>query len=122
MACYSINNWLPRTNAWPILITKLTHNSSPHARFTEAAPVLSSESAELFEPQLADYHNYTELMEELDSLVEEFPDLARLYSLGQTHEDRDLAVIQITQGVNEVKYELSFLYPVSRFYCALRFP
>ena len=84
--------------------------------------LLSPESAELFEPQLADYHNYTELMEELDSLVEEFPDLARLYSLGQTHEDRDLAVIQITQGVNEVKCAWRFLYPVSCFYCALRFP
>ena len=43
-------------------------------------------------------------MDDLDSLVAEFPDIARLYSLGQTHEDRDLAVIQITQGVNEVKY------------------
>lgn len=60
-----------------------------------------AESTELFEPKLTDYHNYTQLMEELDSLVEEFPNIARLYSLGQTHEDRDLAVIQITQGVNE---------------------
>ena len=61
---------------------------------------------------MADYHNYTELMDELDSLVGEFPDLARLYSLGQTHEDRDLAVIQITKGVNEVKYALDFPYPI----------
>ena len=76
----------------------------------------------MFEPKLTDYHNYTQLMEELDSLVEEFPSIARLYSLGQTHEERDLAVIQITQGVNEVKCELSFPYPVSCFYCALRFP
>jgi len=38
---------------------------------------------------------------ELESLVEEFPELARLYSLGQTHEGRDLAVIQLSQGVHE---------------------
>ena len=69
-------------------------------------PVLSTETADLFEPELTDYHNYTELMDELDILVEEFPDLARLYSLGRTHEDRDLAVIQITKGVNEVKHYL----------------
>ena len=36
LACYSINNWLPRTNAWPILITKLTHHSSHPARLSEA--------------------------------------------------------------------------------------
>ena len=59
---------------------------------------------------MTDYHNYTQLMEELDNLVEEFPSIARLYSLGQTHEDRDLAVIQITQGVNEVRYHL-FSFP-----------
>ena len=41
-------------------------------------------------------------MDELESLVEEFPELARLYSLGQTHEGRDLAVIQLSQGVHEV--------------------
>ena len=87
------------------------------------SPVLSSESTELFEPQLTDYHNYTELMDELDSLVAEFPDIARLYILGQTHEDRDLAVIQITKGVNEVKYAGEFfIFPFMLFYCALRFP
>ena len=86
------------------------------------SPVLSSESTELFEPQLADYHNYTELMDELDSLVAEFPDIARLYILGQTHEDRDLAVIQITKGVNEVKHAVEiFIIPFMLFYCALRF-
>ena len=72
---------------------------------------------------MTDYHNYTELMDELDSLVAEFPDIARLYILGQTHEDRDLAVIQITKGVNEVKYAVEiFIFPFMLFYCALRFP
>ena len=84
---------------------------------TLRSSVLSSESTELFEPQLADYHNYTELMDELDSLVAEFPDIARLYSIGQTHEDRDLAVIQITKGVNEVKYSVEiFIIPFKCYF------
>ena len=41
-------------------------------------------------------------MDELDDLVETYPQISRLYSLGRTHEDRELAVIQISQGVNEV--------------------
>ena len=54
------------------------------------------------EGMLADYHNYTELMSELDSLVESYPHLARIYSLGNTTENRELIVIQISQGVTEV--------------------
>ena len=54
------------------------------------------------EEMLADYHNYTELMSELDSLVESYPHLARIYSLGNTTENRELIVIQISQGVTEV--------------------
>ena len=51
---------------------------------------------------LADYHNYTDLMSELDSLVESYPHLSRIYSLGNTTENRELIVIQISQGVTEV--------------------
>lgn len=54
---------------------------------------------------LDSYHNYTELMDELDYLSENYPDISSLYSLGQTHEDRDLTVIQISQGVKKVKLE-----------------
>ena len=52
---------------------------------------------------LTDYHNYTQLMDELDDLIETYPNLSRLYSLGRTLEDRELAVIQISQGVHEVR-------------------
>lgn len=51
---------------------------------------------------LTDYHNYTQLVRELDSLVERFPELSRIYSLGNTTESRELIVIQISQGVTEV--------------------
>ena len=55
---------------------------------------------------LTDYHNYTQLVNELDVLVEKFPDLSRIYSLGNTTEYRELIVIQISQGVNEVSRAL----------------
>jgi len=51
---------------------------------------------------LADYHNYTELMDELYSLVDSYRDISRLYILGTTVEERDLPVIQISQGVQLV--------------------
>ena len=54
------------------------------------------------EVTLSDYHNYTQLMDELDNLAETYPDLAKLYSLGQTAESRELLVMQISQGVKEV--------------------
>ena len=55
---------------------------------------------------LTDYHNYTQLVNELDILVEKFPDLSRIYSLGNTTEYRELIVIQISQGVTEVSRAL----------------
>ena len=54
---------------------------------------------------LDSHHNYTELMDELDYLSENYPDISSLYSLGQTNEDRDLTVIQISQGVKQVTLE-----------------
>ena len=51
---------------------------------------------------LSDYHNYTQLMEELDTLVESYSDLSRLYILGTTVEERDIPVIQISKGVKKV--------------------
>ena len=60
---------------------------------------------------LDSYHNYTELMDELDYLSENYHDISSLYSLGQTHEDRDLTVIQISQGVKQVTLETDVIRP-----------
>ena len=51
---------------------------------------------------LTDYHNYTELVSELESLVESYPNLARIYSLGKSTQNRELMVLQISEGVTEV--------------------
>ena len=51
---------------------------------------------------LADYNNHSSLMSELSSLVETYPHLSRIYSLGNSKQKRELAVIQISEGVTEV--------------------
>jgi len=48
---------------------------------------------------LTGYHNYTQLIQEIDGLVTSYPNLARRYSVGTTVEGRDLAVLRITEGV-----------------------
>jgi len=55
---------------------------------------------------LSDYHNYTQLVEEVDTLVESYSDLSRLYILGTTLEGRDIPVIQISEGVKKERVEL----------------
>eukprot|EP00090_Calanus_glacialis_P031812 TRINITY_DN52848_c0_g1_i1.p1 TRINITY_DN52848_c0_g1~~TRINITY_DN52848_c0_g1_i1.p1 ORF type:complete len:483 (-),score=100.01 TRINITY_DN52848_c0_g1_i1:48-1496(-) len=55
---------------------------------------------------LSDYHNYTQLMDELDTLIESYSELSRLYILGGTIEERDIPVIQISQGVREDRVKL----------------
>merc|ERR1719228_2318193 len=55
---------------------------------------------------LSDYHNYTQLVDELDTLVESYSDLSKLYILGTTLEGRDIPVIQISEGVKKERVEL----------------
>ena len=43
------------------------------------------------------------LRSELESLVESYPHLSRIYSVGKSVQDRELLVIQISEGVTEVK-------------------
>ena len=57
---------------------------------------------------LTDYHNYTQLVSELESLAESYPDLSRIYSVGNSTENRELMVIQISEGVTEVKIYPAF--------------
>jgi len=50
---------------------------------------------------LSDYHHYPQLMEELTSLADSYVDTSRLYVLGQSVEGRELAVLQISGGVQQ---------------------
>ena len=82
--------------------------------------VLYSSSPSISECQssevtLSDFHNYTQLMDELDNLAESYPDIAKLYSLGQTAESRELLVMQISRGVNEVQVSLWNKIDIKKF-------
>ena len=52
---------------------------------------------------LTNYHNYTQLMDELNNLTKTYPSMSRKYSIGRSVEGRELAVLQISQGVHEVR-------------------
>ena len=48
-------------------------------------------------PKITGYHNYTAVMDRLRTLEEDNPGLVNLYSIGQSVEERNLTVIQITR-------------------------
>jgi len=50
---------------------------------------------------LTDYHNYTQLVEEMATLADSYGETSRLYNLGTTVEERDIPVIQISEDVNQ---------------------
>ena len=51
---------------------------------------------------LPDYHNYTELISELEELADSYPTTSQLYIQGSTVEGRQLAVIRISDKVQQV--------------------
>ena len=51
---------------------------------------------------LLDYHNYKELIAELEQLADSYPTTSQLYIQGSTVEGRQLAVIRISDKVQQV--------------------
>ena len=47
--------------------------------------------------KITGYHNYTAVMDRLRTLEEDNPGLVNLYSIGQSVEERNLTVIQLTR-------------------------
>ncbi|MFC1680007.1 M14 family zinc carboxypeptidase, partial [Elusimicrobiota bacterium] len=47
------------------------------------------------------YHNYDELASELSSLNSAAPDIATVFSIGTSHEGRDLMAIRLTSGYGD---------------------
>ena len=52
--------------------------------------------------ELASYHDTEAVEKRLTHLATTYPDLAKLYSIGQTVQGRNLTVIQISRGVQQV--------------------
>lgn len=51
------------------------------------------------------YTNYDDLVKLFDELVQNYPELAKVYSIGKSVEGRRLLVIQITEGVKSTHPE-----------------
>jgi len=52
-------------------------------------------------PEAKLYHNFAQVESELKALEKQYPDLAKLVSLGKTHEGRDIWAIKISKGAQE---------------------
>ena len=61
--------------------------------------------------ELASYHDTIAVEKRLNQLATTYPDLAKLYSIGKTVEGRNLTVIQISKGVQQVNI---FIYILER--------
>ena len=72
---------------------------------------------------LPDYHNYTELISELEQLADSYPTTSQLYIQGSTVEGRQLAVIRISDKVQQVatSRKNNFLTLVSGQLCTCHF-
>ena len=51
---------------------------------------------------LGRYHNYALVYDLFTRLEKDYPDLARLYSIGQSVKGRELYVLRISSGMNKV--------------------
>lgn len=49
----------------------------------------------------SNYHNYTELTQELQSIVNQHPEIARLYSIGKSTEGREIWAVRISGQMTE---------------------
>ena len=57
-----------------------------------------------------DYHNYQALTDELRRLSEQFPEIARMTSIGKSHQGRDLWMMSISDNVDQSEREPELLY------------
>lgn len=57
-----------------------------------------------------DYHTYQELEKDLMTLEEGFPDLAKLYSIGQSLENRNIYALKISDNVSRDEDEAEVLF------------
>jgi murein tripeptide amidase MpaA len=56
-----------------------------------------------FPPDFADYHDYAEMVSELQTLAATYPDITHLQSIGQSHEGRKLWILRITDRPDETE-------------------
>ena len=60
-------------------------------------------SLNLFKPDTSHYHHYDELSKFLHDMESQYPNIAKLHSIGKSVQNRELLAIQITDNINEVE-------------------
>jgi carboxypeptidase T len=70
-------------------------------------PVLSVQD---FPPADAAYHNYAEMVTEVDQIVARYPAIASRRVLGRTYENRDIVAVKISDNVGTDEAEPEVLY------------
>jgi len=60
--------------------------------------------------ELGEYHNYSTLTDELNAYAETYPEICRLYTLGQSVQGRELWAVLITDNPDEEEDEPEFKY------------
>ncbi|HPI39605.1 MAG TPA: M14 family metallopeptidase [Pseudobdellovibrionaceae bacterium] len=58
----------------------------------------------------SNFHNYAELTEALQNLVRQNPQIAQLYSIGKSHEGREIWAVQISGQINEASQLPGIIY------------
>jgi len=61
---------------------------------------------------LTNYHHYDQLVEDMDTIVENYPKIAAKYSIGQSVEGRDLVVMRLTSDASSAR---PLLRPMVKF-------
>ena len=56
------------------------------------------------------YHNYDEMVKEIDQAVSDHGDIVRKFSIGKSYENRDLWAVKISDNVQEDEDEPEVLY------------
>ena len=63
-----------------------------------------------FPAQDSEFHNYTETQEALENIVQEFPDISRMESIGRTVQNRDIWALVVSKDVQNSAHKPAVLY------------
>jgi len=75
-----------------------------------AAPTASSVDAADFPAKDSKYHNYAEMVAELDKAVADHPAIVRKFSIGKSHQGRQIWVAKVSDNVNVSEPETEVLF------------
>jgi carboxypeptidase T len=91
-------------------IRQLDRNRIPYLFESAQFPVLGARSAHLQSGINGDYHSYSELEADLQDLERTFPQLARLFTIGISLENRNIYALKISDNVSQDEEEAEVLF------------